>query len=63
MRRLEARPYKEAVRSLLRSARRNPGLAFALNVMAVRSQHWMLEAAGIGAARPARGACARKAPR
>jgi AcrR family transcriptional regulator len=50
MRRLEAlAPYKEAVRSLLRSARRNPGLALALNGMAVRSQAWMLEAAGIGA--------------
>ena len=53
MRRLEAlAPYKEAVRSLLHSARRNPGLAVALNVMAVRSQRWMLEAAGIGAAGP-----------
>jgi AcrR family transcriptional regulator len=51
MRRLEAMaPYKEAVRSMLRSARRNPGLAFALNAMAVRSQTWMLEAAGINAA-------------
>jgi len=50
MRRLEAlAPYKAAVRSLLRSARRNPGLALALNAMAVRSQNWMLEAAGIGA--------------
>ena len=55
MRRLEAlAPYKEAVHSLMRSARRNPGLALALNAMAVRSQQWMLEAAGIGAARPAR---------
>ncbi len=53
MRRLEAlAPYKEAVRSIIRSARRNPGLAFALNAMAVRSQHWMLEAAGIGASGP-----------
>ena len=53
MRRLEAlAPYKDAVRSLLRSARRNPGLAFALNAMAVRSQKWMLEAAGISAAGP-----------
>ena len=53
MRRLEAlKPYKEAVRSLMRSARRNPGLALALNAMAVRSQHWMLEAAGIGASGP-----------
>ncbi|MDO8876172.1 MAG: TetR/AcrR family transcriptional regulator [Pseudolabrys sp.] len=53
MRRLEAlAPYKEAVRSVMRSARRNPGLALALNVMAVRSQGWMLEAAGIGASGP-----------
>jgi AcrR family transcriptional regulator len=53
MRRLEAlSPYKEAVRSLLRSARRNPGLCLALNAMAVRSQRWMLEAAGIGASGP-----------
>jgi AcrR family transcriptional regulator len=53
MRRLEAlAPYKEAVRSLLRSARRNPGLALALHAMAVRSQQWMLEAAGIGASGP-----------
>ncbi len=53
MRRLEAlAPYKEAVRSLMRSARRNPGLALALNAMAVRSQAWMLEAAGIGAHGP-----------
>jgi len=53
MRRLEAlAPYKTAVRSLLRSARRNPGLALALNAMAVRSQSWMLEAAGIGASGP-----------
>ena len=53
MRRLEALgPYKDAVRSVLCSARRNPGLAFALNAMAVRSQRWMLEAAGIGASGP-----------
>ncbi len=53
MRRLEAlAPYKDAVRSLMRSARRNPGLALALNAMAVRSQQWMLEAAGIGASGP-----------
>ena len=49
MRRLEAlAPYKDAVRSIMRSARRNPGLALALNAAAVRSQTWMLEAAGIG---------------
>ncbi|MGB6351694.1 MAG: TetR/AcrR family transcriptional regulator [Pseudolabrys sp.] len=53
MRRLEALgPYRDAVRSLMCSARRNPGLAFALNAMAVRSQHWMLEAAGIRASGP-----------
>jgi AcrR family transcriptional regulator len=53
MRRIEAlAPYKEAVRSLMRSARRNPGLAFALNAIAVRSQTWMLEAAGISASGP-----------
>jgi len=53
MRRLEAlAPYKQAVHSLMRSARRSPGLALALNAMAVRSQQWMLEAAGIGASGP-----------
>jgi AcrR family transcriptional regulator len=53
MRRLEAMaPYKEAVRSMLRSARCNPGLAVALNALAVRSQRWMLEAAGINASGP-----------
>ncbi len=53
MRRLEAlAPYREAVRSLLRSARRNPPLAVALNGLAVRSQQWMLTAAGISASGP-----------
>jgi AcrR family transcriptional regulator len=53
MRRLEAlAPYKPAVRSLMCSARRNPGLALALNAMALRSQRWMLEAAGISASGP-----------
>jgi len=53
MRRLEAMaPYKEAVRSMLLSARRDPPLALALNALAVRSQRWMLEAAGISAAGP-----------
>jgi AcrR family transcriptional regulator len=48
MRRIEAlAPYKDAIRSLLNSARRNPGLAMALNGMAMRSQRWMLTAAGI----------------
>jgi AcrR family transcriptional regulator len=53
MRRIELLgPHKEAVRSILSSARRNPGLAFALNGIALRSQKWMLEAAGISAAGP-----------
>jgi AcrR family transcriptional regulator len=51
MRRLEAlAPHKAAIRSLMRSARRNPGLALALNAMAVRSQQWMLTAADMDAA-------------
>jgi AcrR family transcriptional regulator len=49
MRRLEIlAPHREAVRSLLRSASRNPPLAMAFNGLAVRSQQWMLTAAGIG---------------
>jgi AcrR family transcriptional regulator len=53
MRRLEIlAPHRPAVRSLLRSASRNPGLAFALNGFAVRSQQWMLTAADIDAAGP-----------
>jgi len=53
MRRIETMaPYREATRSLLRSACCNPGLALALNGLAVRSQTWMLDAAGIDAAGP-----------
>jgi AcrR family transcriptional regulator len=53
MRRIELlEPRKAAVRSLLRSCRRHPGLAFALNGLAVRSQQWMLTAADIDAAGP-----------
>jgi AcrR family transcriptional regulator len=53
MRRLEAlAPYKEAVHSLARSAMRNPGLAIVLNGLAVRSQQWMLSAAGITVSGP-----------
>jgi AcrR family transcriptional regulator len=53
MRRLEIlAPHRDAVRSLLRSASRNPPLALAFNGLAVRSQQWMLTAAGIGAAGP-----------
>jgi AcrR family transcriptional regulator len=43
-------PHREAVRSLLRSVSRNPGLGFAVNGLAVRSQAWMLTAANIDAA-------------
>ena len=53
MRRLEAlAPHREAIRSLLNSARRNPPLALALNGLAVRSQQWMLTAAGIRSSGP-----------
>jgi AcrR family transcriptional regulator len=53
MRRLELlAPHREAVRSLLRSARRDPPLALALDGLAVRSQQWMLTAAGIDASGP-----------
>jgi AcrR family transcriptional regulator len=48
MRRLEAlAPHKVAIRSITRAARCNPPLAFALNCLTVRSQQWMLTAAGI----------------
>jgi len=53
MRRLEIMaPHREAVRSLLRSLRHRPPLALALNGLAVRSQQWMLTAAGIKASGP-----------
>jgi AcrR family transcriptional regulator len=53
MRRLEIlEPRKEAVRSLLRSCRRDPGMAMALNGLAVRSQQWMLAAADLDASGP-----------
>jgi AcrR family transcriptional regulator len=53
MRRLEVlAPHREAIDSLLRSARRDPPLAVALNGLARRSQQWMLTAAGIGASGP-----------
>lgn len=42
-------PHKEALRSLMKAVRRDPGLALELNPVAVRSQVWMLEAAGIDA--------------
>jgi AcrR family transcriptional regulator len=54
MRRIETlTPHKAAVRSLIRSAGRNPGLALALNGFAARSQQWMLTAADIPASGPA----------
>jgi AcrR family transcriptional regulator len=53
MRRLEAlAPHKAAIRSLARSAARDPALAFALNGLTVRSMQWMLTAADINAAGP-----------
>jgi AcrR family transcriptional regulator len=49
MRRLEVvAPHREALRSLTTSLSRNPPLALAFNPIAVRSQVWMLTAAGIG---------------
>ena len=53
MRRLELiEPHKAAIRSLMRSATRDPALALALNGLTVRSQQWMLAAAGISTAGP-----------
>ncbi len=53
MRRLEIMaPHRQAIRSLMRSATLNPGLAFALNGLAVQSQRWMLSAADIKVAGP-----------
>jgi len=53
MRRLEVlTEQRNAVRSLLRSSRSNPPLALAFNGLAVRSQQWMLTAAGINASGP-----------
>jgi len=53
MRRLETlAPQRAAIRSLMRSAARNPGLALALNGFALRSQQWMLTAADIDASGP-----------
>ena len=53
MRRIETlAPHRESVRSLVRSASRNPPFALALNGLTVRSLQWMLTAADIGAAGP-----------
>jgi AcrR family transcriptional regulator len=48
MRRIEIlKPHRAAVRSLASSARRDPALALTLNRLSLRSQKWMLAAAGI----------------
>lgn len=53
MLRLEAlEPYREAIRSLLRSSRTNPALVCALNSLSVSSQQWMLAAADISSVGP-----------
>ncbi len=53
MRRIELlAPHKAAMKSLITSTIRNPGLAFALNPIAVRAQSWMLTAADIDASGP-----------
>jgi AcrR family transcriptional regulator len=53
MRRIDTMaPHRAAIKSLMRSASRNPGLTLALNGLAVRTQQWMLTAAGISAAGP-----------
>jgi AcrR family transcriptional regulator len=53
MRRLEVlAPHRAAILSLAQSVPYNPGLALALNALAVRSQQWMLTAADIGASGP-----------
>ncbi|ORE96404.1 hypothetical protein ATO13_06060 [Stappia sp. 22II-S9-Z10] len=41
--------HRAALASLMRSARRDPALGLALNAFAVRSQVWMLAAAGVDA--------------
>ncbi|MEP0232612.1 TetR/AcrR family transcriptional regulator [Roseibium sp.] len=40
-------PYKDALRALYQAVRKDPGLALEFNSVAVRSQKWMLVAAGI----------------
>jgi AcrR family transcriptional regulator len=48
MRRFEIlRPHRDAVRSLARSAARDPRFALGMNKLAVRSQQWMMSAAGL----------------
>ncbi|WP_439574528.1 TetR/AcrR family transcriptional regulator [Phreatobacter sp.] len=56
MRRLDLlAPHKAAIRSLSRAAAADPGLALAINRLAVRSQRWMLAAAGVETAGPGGG--------
>lgn len=51
MRRLEVlKPHRKEICSLAASARRDPALALGLNRLSLRSQQWMLAAAGIDAA-------------
>jgi AcrR family transcriptional regulator len=51
MRRIETlKPHREAVRSLACSARRDPTFTWGLNRLSLRSQQWMLAAAGIDSA-------------
>jgi AcrR family transcriptional regulator len=53
MKRLDAHaPHKAAMRSLMKSSRRNPPLALALNSLLARSMSWMMTAAGISTAGP-----------
>jgi AcrR family transcriptional regulator len=53
MRRLDVlSPHKAAIRNIAKAAMRSPGLAMALNRLAVRSHHWMLAAAGVEVAGP-----------
>ncbi|GAB5375383.1 MAG: hypothetical protein AcusKO_18450 [Acuticoccus sp.] len=48
MARLDAlSPYRAALAALIRAVRRDPELALALNGIAMRSQAWMLAAAGV----------------
>lgn len=56
MRRLDLlAPHREAIRSLSRAAATDPGYALALNRLAVRSQRWMLAAAGVETTGPGGG--------
>lgn len=43
----ELASHKSAIRNVIKSSRRDPGLALSLNRLSKRSMKWMLEAAGI----------------